>query len=62
MSLFDHDEPEEFLLFVCNFNMTLVETGKKETDSNIQYLCTIVRGEALLQFEFFSAYVEIMTP
>ena len=22
MSLFDHDEPEEFLLFILNFNMT----------------------------------------
>ena len=26
MSLFDHGEPEEFLLFIHNFNMTLAAT------------------------------------
>ena len=27
MYLFENGNPEEFLLFVCNFNMTLVMTG-----------------------------------
>ena len=58
MSLFDHGESEEFLLFVCNFNTTLMETWKQETDTNIQYLCTPVCGEALRQFDLFSADVE----
>ena len=58
MSLFDHDELGEFLLFVCNFNMTIVETGMLETDVKIQHLCMLVRGEALRQFDLFSSDVE----
>ena len=27
MSLFDHDDPDDFLLFIWNFQMTLVATG-----------------------------------
>ena len=30
MSLFDNDEPEEFLLFVRNFNTTLAASGTLE--------------------------------
>ena len=44
MSLFDHSKPEEFLLFIRNFNTTFVETGTLEMDANIQYLCTLVCG------------------
>ena len=46
MSLFDHGEPEEFLLFVRNFNTTLTASGTLETDAKIQCLRTLVRGEA----------------
>ena len=42
MSLLDHGEPEEFMLFIRNFNMTLVATGTLEMDVKIQYLCTLV--------------------
>ena len=31
MSLFDHGDSEEFLLFFCNFNMTLAGTGTLDT-------------------------------
>ena len=58
MSLFDHDKPEGFLLFIRNFSMTLVETGTLKMDANIQYLRTLVRGEALRQFDFLSANIE----
>ena len=58
MSLFDHGEPEEFLLFVHNFNITLSSTGTLETDTKVQYLHTLVRGEALHQFDFLYADVE----
>ena len=44
MSLFDHDEPDEFLLFVQNFQITLSEPGKLETEAKVQYLCTLVNG------------------
>ena len=38
--------------------MTLAATGMMEMDSNIQYLCTLVRGEALCHFDVLSANVE----
>ena len=58
MSLFDHGNPEEFLLFIRNLNMTLVSTVTQEMGAKIHYICTVVRGEAVLQFEFLSADVE----
>ena len=58
MSLFDNGDPEEFLLFVHNSNTTLAESGKLDSDANFQYLCTIVRREALRQFDLLSADVE----
>ena len=33
-----------FLLFICNFNMTLEASGTLKTGANIQYLCTLVCG------------------
>ena len=44
MSLFDNDEPEEFLLFVRNFNMTLAASGTLEAGMKYKYLLTLVRG------------------
>ena len=58
MSLFDLGEPEEFLLFIQNFNMTLAATGTPEMDAGIQYLIMLVRGEGLHQFDLFSADIE----
>ena len=55
MYLFDHGKPEELLLFVRNSQMTLVATGPLETEAKFQYLCTLVRGEALRQFDILSA-------
>ena len=57
-SLLYHCEQEEFLLLVRNFNMTLAATGMLEMDSKIQYLCTLVHGEALRQFELLSADIK----
>ena len=45
-------------LFVCNFNMTIVESGTLETGANIQYLCALVCGEALHQFDLLSSGLE----
>ena len=58
MSLFDNGDPEEFLLFVRNFNITLSASGALEVGTKGQYLCTLVHGEALLHFDSFSADVE----
>ena len=44
MYVFDHGEPEKFLLFIGNFNITLVVTETLEMDVKINYLCTLVCG------------------
>ena len=58
MYFFDHGKPEEFLMFIRNFSMTLAVTGMLEMDAKIQYLCTLVRGEALHQFYLLPADAE----
>ena len=44
MALFDNSEPEELLLFIRNFNMTLEASGILVAISKIQHLCTLLRG------------------
>ena len=44
MALFDICKPDEFLLFIRNFNMTLEASGMLKAGVNIQYLCTLVHG------------------
>ena len=58
MFLFDNGEPEEFLLFVINFNTTLTASWALEADAKFQYLCTFVSGEALHQFDSLADDVE----
>ena len=55
MYLFDHDKPQKFILFVRNFQMNLAAMGALETKVKVQYLCMLVRGEALYQFDLLSA-------
>ena len=57
MSFFDHVDPEEFLLFISNFQMTLKEQGTIAVGVNIQYICTIVRGKSLRQLGTLSVEV-----
>ena len=38
--------------------MTLAATGTLEIDAKIQYLRTLIRGEALCQFDLVSADIE----
>ena len=58
MALFGNGEPDEFLLFVCNFNMNLEASGMMETSTKVQYLHTLVSGEALHQFDSMSVDAE----
>ena len=46
------------MLFVSNFNITLAASWMLEVGAKYQYLCTLVRGEALRQFDSFSDDVE----
>ena len=51
MSVYDHVKPEEFLLFMRNFNMNIAAIGTLQTDEKIQYLHTLLQGEELDQFD-----------
>ena len=44
IALFLIGKTEEFLLFVCNFKMTLEASGTLETAAKAQYICTLVCG------------------
>ena len=51
MALFDNGNPEEFFLLLKNFNMALADSGPLATVVKIQYLHTLVRGEAIHKFD-----------
>ena len=55
MALFDNGDPDEFLLFISNSNMTIKALEEIFEGSKIQYLCTMVRGEALRQCDMLSS-------
>ena len=58
ISLFDHGDLEEFLLFIWNLNITLPSKGTQEIDTKIHYFRTLLCAEALRQFGLLSADVE----
>ena len=62
ISLFGNGDPEEFLLFITNFNMNLKASGTIPAGANIQYLRALVRVEALRLFDTLSAEVRSTTP
>ena len=53
-----HENQEEFLLFIHNLSLTFAVTGTLEMDANIQYLRTLVCGEALGQVYLFFPDIE----
>ena len=62
MDLFGNGEPEEFLLFVRNFNMTLAASGTLAKSAKVNYSRTLVHGEVLRQFYLLSDDVEGKNP
>ena len=60
--LFDNGDLEKFLSFVCNFNMTLATSGTLEMAAKYQYICTLVHGETLCQFDSLSSDIEGTQP
>ena len=44
MALFDNVDPEEFFLFIRNFNITLKVSGALVVSTKIQYLHKMVCG------------------
>ena len=62
MALFKNSGPEDFLLFVCNFNINLEESGMLQAGAKIQYFHTLVHGEVFHQFDTLSDDIESSTP
>ena len=61
MTFFDNREPEELLLIVWNFNMTLKVSGILGANKKLQYLRTILRGKALQKLKFLCLHIVSMT-
>ena len=61
MALFDNGKPEEFFLFVWNFQINLEASGIIVYSAKIQYLFTLLHGEALHRLNTFSVEVESKT-
>ena len=56
------DKSEEFLLFVCYFNITPDVSEIIDMDVKFQYFHALLCGEALRKFDTLSDYVDIITP
>ena len=57
MALFDNGDPEKFLFFIRNFQMTLEASRILDSGVKIPYLLKLVRGEQLSQLDILSAVV-----
>ena len=57
MTFFDNGEPEELLLFIINFQITLEASWTITDDAKIQHIYTLVRGKVLHQLDIFSTEV-----
>ena len=51
MSLFENKNQEGLLLTVWNYNIAIKASGALTENSKLQYLGTLLRGEALRKFE-----------
>ena len=56
--LFNNGYQEEFLFYVSNFNITPAASGMLGNYMKVQYLCTLVHGESLHQFDSISSDME----
>ena len=61
MALFYDGDQEDFV-FAHIFKMILKASGRLQDAAKIQYLCTLVRGESLRQFDMLFADFESITP
>ena len=61
MILLKNGEPEEFLIFIRDYQKALEATGAMSAIGRIRYLCTLLRGEALRNFNNIS-YSIVPTP
>ena len=57
MALFECVKPEEFLLFIWKFQITIKAPGTLAVTTKINYLRTMVRGKVLRQLDILSREV-----
>ena len=57
MALYDNGDPEELLLFVRNFNMTLKASGKISFNTKLQCLRTLLHVYSLRKFNILCVQV-----
>ena len=62
VSLFDHGDPEEFLLLILNFNMTLTVTGTLDMYVKIKYLRMMSTGKSCVSLTFCKMIRKIHKP
>ena len=53
---------QKWFRFFRSFNMTLAASGTLGTDSKVKYICTVVCGNSLRQFDLLSADTEGIKP
>ena len=61
MDLFDNKETEDLLLFVKKFKTTLESSGTIASNAKLNYLCTLLCGEAINQYHTLCSQVGSMT-
>ena len=53
MTTFENEQPEDFLMLMNNFKTAIEGTGTISVAGRINYLHTMLRGEALKEFDKF---------
>ena len=61
MDLFDRGKSEKFFLFVQNSKEMLYESGTIIANEDLPYLCTLLCGESICQFDNLCAWFGSMT-
>ena len=61
MALFDNSKPEEFFLFIRNFQMNFEVSGTLDAGAKIKYLRMLLNGKSLCQLDTLSIELVITT-
>ena len=61
IAIFDNDSPEELLQFLTNAKKAIKRTGTKKFSGRINFLRTLLRGEALGEFDILASQKNGMT-
>ena len=56
MTIFEDGRPEDLLQFLNNFNKVIDGTGMTTVTERIYFICTLLRGEALHEFDNLASH------